>query len=328
MTKRLIKNEISKKAVDFLLVYCGNLKPNEKLLIIFDETTQKLIPLFEESASKITEFIKINQIKQLSQHGLEPPKIVSRNMIKSDLIVALTSKSLAHTKARNNACVKGARYLSLAEYSLDVLENEAIFGVKKNKLNLLTKMETILNKGKIVQVKTSLGTSLELNIDKRLANNCPGFVEKPGQLGSPPDMEVNISPIEDYSFGSLIVDGSITHPELGLLQNPVSLKILKGKIYKISGQEEAKKLRKIFEKLNNPKTLVLAELGIGFNEKAKLCGNMLIDEGAANCVHFGFGSNSTVGGKNEVSFHLDFIVKNADVFLDSKLIIKKGKPLI
>ena len=67
---------------------------------------------------------------------------------------------------------------------------------------------------------------------------------------------------------------------------------------------------------------------IGFNEKAKLCGNMLIDEGAANCIHFGFGSNSTVGGKNEVSFHLDFIVKNADVFLDSKLIIKKGKPLI
>ena len=63
-------------------------------------------------------------------------------------------------------------------------------------------METILNQGKIVKIKTSLGTNLELNIDKRIANNCPGFVQKPGELGSPPDMEVNVSPIEDYSFGN------------------------------------------------------------------------------------------------------------------------------
>ena len=40
-------------------------------------------------------------------------------------------------------------------------------------------------------------------------------------------MEVNVSPIEDYSFGNLIVDGSITHQKLGLLNNPISLEILK-----------------------------------------------------------------------------------------------------
>ena len=39
-------------------------------------------------------------------------------MLEADLILALTHKSLAHTKARSNACVKGARYLSLAEYSI------------------------------------------------------------------------------------------------------------------------------------------------------------------------------------------------------------------
>ena len=55
---------------------------------------------------------------------------------------------------------------------------------------------------------------------------------------------------------------------------------------------------------------------------------MLIDEGAANCIHFGFGSNSTVGGKNEVSFHLDFIIKNADMFVDNILIVKNGKPVL
>ena len=328
MKKSLPKYEIRKKASDYILIYCGNLQQNEKLLFIYDKTTEDLIPLLEETAFKITKFIKKIKIEKLSQHGLEPPINVSKKMLEADLILALTHKSLAHTRARNNACSKGARYLSLAEYSLDILENEAIFGVKKNKLSLLTKMETILNQGKIVKIKTNLGTNLELNIDKRIANNCPGFVQKPGELGSPPDMEVNVSPIEDYSFGNLIVDGSITHQRLGLLKNPISLEISKGKISKISGKQEAKELKKIFNELNNSKTKVLAELGIGFNEKAKLCGNMLIDEGAANCIHFGFGSNSTVGGKNEVSFHLDFIVKNANLFVDNELIIKKGKPLI
>ena len=146
----------------------------------------------------------------MEQHGQEPPLQVSKTMLKSDLILALTSKSLAHTNARSKACVNGSRYLSLAEYSINVLENKAIFGVKKSKKKILNKMEAILNKGNLVTVKTNLGTNLNLNISKRVANNCPGYVERPGDLGSPPDMEVNISPIEDQSFGDLIVDGSIT----------------------------------------------------------------------------------------------------------------------
>lgn len=328
MTKNLTKEEIRKKAGEYLLFNCGNLKSEENLLIIYDKTTESLLKYIESAASQITRSIKKNKINTLDQHGLEPPEKTAVYMKESDLILAMTSKSLAHTRARNNACLSGSRYLSLAEYSLDVLENEAIFGVKKEKINELKKMELILNKGKKVKVTTNLGTNLELNINNRIANNCPGFVEEPGQLGSPPDMEVNISPVEDYSFGILIVDGSITHPDIGLLNQPIKLEISKGKINNIYGGIEGEKLKKIFKKLNNSKTKVLAELGFGFNEKAKICGNMLIDEGAANCIHFGFGSNSTVGGKNEVSFHLDFVIKNANVFVDNTLIIKNGKPKI
>ena len=55
---------------------------------------------------------------------------------------------------------------------------------------------------------------------------------------------------------------------------------------------------------------------------------MLIDEGAANCIHFGFGSNSTVGGVNEISFHLDYVMRNANLYVDDKLCIKEGKFII
>ena len=78
MKKSLPKYEIRKKATDYLLIYCGNLQQNEKLLFIYDKTTEDLIPLLEETASEITKFIKKIKIEKLSQHGLEPPTNVSK----------------------------------------------------------------------------------------------------------------------------------------------------------------------------------------------------------------------------------------------------------
>jgi leucyl aminopeptidase (aminopeptidase T) len=76
-----------------------------------------------------------------------------------------------------------------------------------------------------------------------------------------------------------------------------------------------KELEALFEKYGK-KARVLAEFGIGFNEAAELCGNMLMDEGCYGTFHFGFGSNSTVGGKNVVGFHLDFVFYGNEFEID------------
>ena len=78
----------------------------------------------------------------------------------------------------------------------------------------------------------------------------------------------------------------------------------------------------------NSKRRVLAEFGIGLNPLAKLTGIMLTDEGALGTIHLGFGSNSTVGGANEVDFHLDFVIKNPTVILDKNIILEKGNLII
>ena len=150
-----------------------------------------------------------------------------------------------------------------------------------------------------------------------------------GSLGSPPDVEANISPIENQSNGFLTINGSIANDKIGLLNKPVYLVIKKGKIVQI--KSESKKiinlLKKTFYKFG-PKSKVLAEIGIGLNKKAKLTGHMLTDEGSYGCIHFGFGSNFSVGGKNKVDFHLDFITKKHSLYVDEKIIIKKGKIII
>ena len=316
------------KAANHIVNYCGNLSCNEKVLFIYDDSTKDVLPyLFHEAEKRSQNLIKI-KIPLMSHHGQEPSSEVVSMMKDSDLIVALTKMSLAHTKARLDACNLKSRYLSLAEYSLDILENKAILGVNKTILEKLNTMEDFFNKGKNVFIETKLGTKLNLDISTRKANNCPGYVTKSGDLGSPPDMEVNISPLENKSNGIIIIDGSITHPSLGLIKNPVKLDIKDGSIINFSNSTEGNLIKNIMQDVNDKKAYVLAELGIGFNREAELNGMMLIDEGAANCIHFGFGSNSTVGGLNKISFHLDYVMRNANLYVDNKLLIREGNFLL
>ena len=115
--------------------------------------------------------------------------------------------------------------------------------------------------GSILKVTSLNGTNLDIDISSRLANNCPGIVSGPGDLGSPPDMEVNICPVEKKSNGLIIVDGSVTHDRIGLLRESVSLEINGGQITTMSGsQDMLDELRVSFKAPKSDKAYTLAEL--------------------------------------------------------------------
>ena len=230
--------------------------------------------------------------------------------------------SLAHTKARHQARKNGARFLSLPDFDLSILKNKAMqTDFRKNEQKCL-KITKILSKSKKIKFISKTGTDLILDLNNRQANCCPGFVSKKYALGSPPDVEVNIAPQENKSQGTIVADVSIPHPKIGLLKKPVLLQICDGQISNIFCSQEKTKcaLLQIFKNQNNKKSMVLAEFGIGLNKKAVPNGRMLIDEGAINTIHFGFGSNSTIGGKNKIPFHLDFVCKIPAIFIDGKKI--------
>ncbi len=48
-------------------------------------------------------------------------------------------------------------------------------------------------------MRTRAGTDIRIAIDGRIGNACPGCVLGPGDLGSPPDIEANVSPLENGS---------------------------------------------------------------------------------------------------------------------------------
>jgi leucyl aminopeptidase (aminopeptidase T) len=247
-------------------------------------------------------------------------------MARSDVIFGLTWFSLAHTRARSQACAAGARYLSLPEYSLKLLADPAVTVDYRERAPIVRRFADAFTSGERVRVVTELGTDVQLDIRGRTGNYCPGFVERAGELGSPPDIEANVSPVEDASEGTVVVDGSIPCAEIGLLRTPLRMEIRNGSI--VSFESDDPKLvatiKDVFARANSNRAYVLAECGVGLNTAAQLTGVMLTDEGAADCMHFGFGSNSTVGGRNIVSFHLDFVFRNPNLFVDGKQYLDRG----
>jgi leucyl aminopeptidase (aminopeptidase T) len=176
-----------------------------------------------------------------------------------------------------------------------------------------------LTGAKVLRVTSPGGTDITLDATGRTPNFCPGYVDAAGALGSPPDIETNVSPVEEASNGVVVVDGSIASPQFGRAASPLKLTVKDGCITRFEGGPEGwvQQLEALFSRYPaNAK--VLAEFGIGFNPEAKLCGNMLLDEGCYGAFHFGFGSNSTVGGKNVVGFHLDFMFFSSAFFIDGR----------
>lgn len=317
--------EKARYAAQHLLVHCGGLRRTERVLILHDNETQGIAELFSERCQNAGGVAQLCCLPGTSVHGGgEPPADVAAAMVAANLVVGLTRMSMAHTQARMQANAVGARYLSLPDYSWPLLEHPSLLVDFISREKLVVQMADMFTAGQVVHVSTLLGTDICMRIEGRTGNACPGFV-RPGGLGSPPDIEANVAPIEDSANGIVIVDGSIPCPEIGLLSNPVKLKVKNGRIVEIDGQaEQTRILEDMFSRVG-AKSRVLAECGVGLNDAASLTGSMLTDEGSLGSVHFGFGSNATIGGVNAVPFHLDFVMRSASLAVDGRQILSNGR---
>jgi leucyl aminopeptidase (aminopeptidase T) len=112
---------------------------------------------------------------------------------------------------------------------------------------------------------------------------------------------------------------------IGVLDEPVILWVEDGLLREWEGSAKVLDALLALFAGRSPKARVLAECGLGMNPRAKLRGLMLTDEGAAGGVHFGFGSNATVGGLNAVDFHLDFCTRKATLTADGRTILDDGR---
>lgn len=316
-----------KTAIRYIINNCSNIHIKDIALILCDKTTELIAQEFKNILENIGVNVTLQVLPIASVHGSEPPIYIQDLMLSCNVIFCLTKKSLAHTQARMLANKKGIKFLSMPDYNKSILNNEAFFVKYYDIIERVKRFTAYLTSSKTLEITTSKGTTFFTKIEGRKGNCCPGIVNNEFLLGSPPDIEANIAPIEKSSNGIIVVDASITDDKIGLLKDNVILEIKNGNIVNFISNNKLylKRLHQLFDNKRNFN--IIGEFGVGFNNKAKLCGNMLIDEGVYGCVHFGVGSNYTIGGKNKVQFHLDFVINKATVKLDDFVIIKEGEIL-
>ncbi|HID32172.1 MAG TPA: aminopeptidase, partial [bacterium (Candidatus Stahlbacteria)] len=252
--------------------------------------------------------------------SLEPPPIIRTILKDCDLFIIPTSKSLTHTKARRDACLYGARGITLPGITSDVfIRTIPIDYVRLARTTM--KLAEILTRTRVAQIKTNLGTDLELDLNHRTGHADTGMAQHPGSFSNLPAGEAYIAPIS--AKGVLVIDGSIA--SIGRLKRPIVVTVKDGRAQKIEGDN--RRLQKILFSFG-PSALTLGEFGIGTNQKARITGNILEDEKALGTVHIGFGDNIGFGGDNAAEVHIDCLIQKPNLVIDGKTIMTDGNIII
>lgn len=294
------------------------LTEKESALIICDRKSRKIGYTLFETAKYAKEAILL-EITERESHGAEPPEAVAAAMLKSDVVIIPTTKSMSHTRARKEASEKGARIATLPGITEEIMERT--LDVNYREMSEITcKLAKLLTSAKDVNITSEIGTDLTLSIESRNGHPDTGICHNPGDFTNLPAGEAYIAPVEGSSSGKLVIDGSLAG--YGLIKEPLIIEIKDGYADKLSG-DGSEFLLEIFNKYGE-KARNVAELGIGTNPEAIIGGNVLEDEKVLKTVHIAFGDNSTFGGNVSVDSHLDCVFKNPNLTIDNSKIMEKG----
>jgi 2,5-dihydroxypyridine 5,6-dioxygenase len=313
----------AKKLVD----ECTNVKMGENVLIVTD--TLMSLSIAEVVAAACNErgaatVIMIMSPVQIEGNDAPPP--VAEAMQKAQVIFLALSRSIFHSHSRVRATNTGARCFAFSEFTEEDMFTGAIEANFLDAKDFGNRIGEALRKATEVRVTTPAGTDLCLDLKGRpekvlvLNGNC----HRPGDAVAI-ILEAAISPKPGTAKGIIVCDGCVTFFKPGLIREPIRVLIKDGMATEISGGAEAKKLANALAALGDPMVYNVAELGIGFNPKAKMTGVQTQDKGVYGTCHIGFGSNISWGGDIKAATHFDFIMYEPKIQLDGITLLEGYK---
>jgi aminopeptidase len=319
-----MKKELYNAAHNALKI-CMALQPKEKLLVIFDAPEKQIgEALFVAGQELGAETLAI-QIPELEFNGQEPPEEVAKLMQQMHAVICPTSKSLTHTDARRNACKANARVATMPNIQLETM----IRGMSADYhriASLSDKVAEILTAGNEAHLTTPKGTDIIIPIKDIEAISSRGLVTQAGTYGNLPSGEAFLMPIEGASQGRFIVDASMA--SIGKTdQDPIEIIVKDGMATDILGGDNARKLNASVDAVG-PQGRNLAELGVGTNYMAEICGEILEDEKVLGTAHLAIGNNVSMGGTVNVKLHLDGVMFHPTLTIDGKLLLDNGRLLV
>ncbi len=297
----------------------------EKVLIVTDLQRRKIGFAFESAARRLTRDVALLEIPVADRNGQEPPDVVAEEMRKADVLLMPVTRSLSWTEARLAATETGTRVASMPGITEQIILRTfyADYQAIQKRVRCLC---DILDRSHSLRVTTLLGTDIRMDISGRQGRGRRGgLYTEVGAWGNLPCGEAFIAPIEGSAEGVYVVDAS--HSGVGRLSDPICFAVSEGSVKEIEGGREASKLAVLLEGVNCCDAYKIAELGIGCNDRASICGITLEDEKVLGTCHIAVGSNVLFGGTTAVDIHLDGVLTGPTIYVDQRKIIEDGRLL-
>lgn len=296
-----------------------NLREHEKVVVVTD---RKNCPIFKAICSAVKlmngDLTEIH-ISKNRTHSSPLPKL-EKTFCQSDIIIAITDKSISHCPETRIAGKKyGVRVISMVEVDKSLFL-KAMRANKKKIKTISNKLSEKLKKCKKVKITTPSGTDIKVNVIKNAICVDDGDSTLKGKLNNLPYGEVAMIPINMVD-GVIAIDFSRVNIKP---KNHAKIVVRKGRIVDYNNLK-AKNFVEYLRKIDGEKALKVVELGLGTNPEHKnLLRKIIHDEKILGSVHIAFGG---FGNKRRCKIHEDVILLKPTVFFDNKLVIEKGKIL-
>ncbi len=291
---------------------CMNLRAGETCAVVTDDERQAIGEALYDVAGDVTDDAVLLRYPPGDQHGEEPPGPVAAAMADADVVLAPTTKSVTHTRARSEATDAGARVATLPGITDAVFlmgldaDYEAIAGHCRDVLAQFEDADEI-------RVTSPQGTDITFEPGTREWRLDTGIVHEPGEMSNLPAGEVFLSP--ETADGTFVVDGTMM-PYGALEGRELRFEVADGLVTEVSDDRVREEIEAAAEEVGDA-AYNLAELGIGTNVAvSELVGSVLLDEKAAGTVHIAIGDDHAIGGDVDAPIHLDGILTEPTVYAD------------
>ncbi|MDX6538517.1 MAG: hypothetical protein QOI71_127 [Gaiellales bacterium] len=176
-----------------------------------------------------------------------------------------------------------------------------------------------------IRVTTPGGTDCTFDVTGREWKLDDGVLDEPGAFGNLPAGEVFVAPLATGADGVCVIDCSIALAGEGLVGEPIRIVFERGRIVAVEGGRAAEATRRAIAEAGAGADVV-AELGIGTNERARLTGSVITDEKVLGTAHVAFGDNASpsYGGDNRAAIHVDGVMADATIAADGTVVFALG----
>ena len=298
---------------------CLGVGARDTVLVLCNERERAIAEVLVAAAEPRTGAVRLLEYPTLSRNGEEPPEHVAQAMRDATVVFATTTYSISHTQARLASTAAGARIASMRGFTEAYAQAMSVdYGLLRSRG---TRLAAALTAAESCRITSTAGTDVSLSVKGRGATVDDGNLQEPGAFGNLPAGEAYVAPLETVGDGTIIFDGGLA--DYGLLHAPLSVRLEAGRAVDSHGEAADWLFSTLDAEGENGRSI--AEIGIGTNPGATLCGLVAIDEKVLGTAHLAFGTSSSFGGVNKAGVHIDGMLRAPTIELDGVPLMEEGR---